>query len=686
MNDTPIYSIAPKQEYDDSPIGIVALWQVLWKNKLRIAIPAFVFAFLVGIFSIGSEETYTAEGQIILSRGNLEIIGFEAANGQGVSQSEVSNALTILGSRSLALEVIERTNLIDDPSINPNLSLLTEEPYPDNVVRQIVLDWLSDAIWTTSLPNSNVILVQATTNDPEKSAAIANAYIEGYLDYQMELGKEETDRAAQALKSRVNELLLQLEADEMRLQNFQSGAQNTVLSSAEALTSEAIDMRSQRDANQSNLAALEDAFEAINAVQSDDLTALRETIDQNEALGQLEQSVLGRPIAAEGLVDDVAAIKTALEAEKNRLAQLGAALRDGLAALETRIADVNAYNVRLRQLEVEIDTTSQVYETSLARLKELSIQTNLRDAGAQILARAEAPLRSDARGARTRAAIAGSLGLFLGIAYVLLREAANDRVRTLTELEDITGSDDVVQLPSAHSKLLRNRRFLRKVFAGATSPPFEEGVRALRHKLLTVSPARSDPMLVGIFSSLPKEGKTTITRALAKSFSMIDRRVLVIDGDMRIGTLSKTLGVTKDQPGLKDIMTDRRDPREVIKKIDGAGFDLLPSGQSKVNPADLLDSGQFGLIIAAISESYDVIFIDTPPILVLPDAPKIAQFVDVHILVADHDRSPKAALRESVAALRMVNVKNTVVALSNAPGAFGQNYGQSNNAYAAYWN
>lgn len=686
MNDTPRYSPAPRQEYDDSPIGIVALWRVLWKNKFQIAIPAFALAFLVGIFSLGAEETYTAEGQIILSRGNLEIIGFEAANGQGVSQSEVSNALTILGSRSLALDVMDRTNLINDPSINPNLSSQTEEPYPDNAVRQIVLDWLSDAIWTSNLPNSNVILIQATTDDPEKSATIANAYIEGYLDYQMALGKDETDRAAQALQSRVNELLLQLEADEMRLQNFQAGAQNTVLSSAEALTSEAIDIRSQRDANQSALAALENAFDAINKVQVDDFAALRATIDQEEALGRFEQSVLGRPIAALGLADDVSAIKTAVEAEKNRLARLGEALRDGLTALETRIAEVNAYNVRLRQLEVEIETTSQVYETSLARLKELSIQTNLRDAGAQILARAEAPLRSDARGARIRAAIAGTLGLFLGIAYVLLREASNDRVRTLTELEDITGSDDVVQLPPAHAKLLRKRKFLRNVFAETTSPPFEEGVRALRHKLMTASPTGSDPMLVGIFSSLPKEGKTTVTRALAQSFSILNRRVLVIDGDMRIGTLSKTLGVTKDQAGLKDIMTDRRDPRDVIVKVEGAGFDLLPSGQSKVNPADLLDSGQLALIMAALSESYDVIFVDTPPILVLPDAPKIAQLVDVHILVADHDRSPKAALRESVAALRLVNVKNMVVALSNAPGAFGQNYGQSNNDYAAYWN
>lgn len=690
MNYTPRDTFAAEPEHDDSPVGIVSLWQLLWRNKMRILAPAFVLAFLTALLVFRSDDTYTAEAQMLLTRGNLEIVEFDSAGGTEVSQGAITNALTILGSRSLALQVIDRVDLTNDPEINPNLSLPEgtdpAEFYPDNVIRQVALDWLAAITRVNILPGSNAIVIRATTTGPGKSAAIANAYVDSYLEYQVRRGQEETERAADALETRVNELRLQLEVDQQRLQTFRGGAQSRVVESADALMGEAVDIRSRLATTENALMVVEAAIGELGAVADGDIAAIREEINQNETLLRTQQSTLGRPVNEAALEQDVQTIEASLEAERARLVRLRDALGDGRTAIEARIAEVNAFTVGLRQLEVEVGTTSQVYESSLGRLKELSIQTGLRDAGAQILARAEAPLRTDAQGRRRMVAIAGVLGLFFGIAYVLLREAANDRVRKVSELIEITGSECVVQLPPAHNRLLNRSKFWDFSFSKSKVAPFKEGVRSLRHQLMSGPKAVQGPLVAGIFSSLPTEGKSTVTRGLAQSFTMIDRRVIVVDGDMRAGTLSKTLGIKPGQPGLQEVIVDDLDPSKAIVSLEEFGFDLLPSGQSDTNPADLLESDRFGRLISVLRDRYDVVLFDTPPVLVLPDAPKIAIHLNAHVLVADHDRSPRAAVRDTVAALQAVKVDHLVVAFCNAPRAFGQKYGLSDHAYAEYWN
>ncbi|MEO9652463.1 MAG: polysaccharide biosynthesis tyrosine autokinase [Roseobacter sp.] len=688
MNNTPKEPFAAEPENDDSPVGIVALWQLLWRNKLRILIPAFVLAFLTSLLVLRSQDTYTAEAQMLLSRGNLEIVEFDSAGGTEVSQGAITNALTILGSRSLALQVIERLDLTSDPEANPNLSLpadtAPEDFYSDTVVRQYALDWLASVTRVNILPGSNAILVRVTSTGPGKSAAIANAYLDSYLDYQIRRGQNETARAADALETRVNELRLRLEADQQKLQTFRAGAQSTVMQSTDTLTGEAANIRTRLMATEEDLLDLDIAAGVLAAADQNDVAALRQAMDANEALTRIQQTTLGRPVNASAVSQDIEAVKAVVQAERARLMQLSDALKSGLTALEARIAEINAYTVGVRQLEVEIGTTSQVYETSLARLKELSIQTGLRDAGAQILARAEAPLRTDAQGRRRMVAIAGILGLFIGIAYVLIREAANDRVRKSSELADIAGTDTIVQLPPSQYGLLDPKNGVSQAEIDNKSMPFLEGIRALRHRLTTNNHTGRAPLIAGVFSSLPSDGRPNITASLANSFSLIDRRVIVVDADMRASSLSRKLGCTQTDPGLQNVISEKLDPSEAIVTKKEFGFDFLPSGFSSANPADLLEADRFAELVVALGERYDIVLFDTPPILILSDASKIAMHMDAHILTADYDHCPRSAVRDSVEALSSADVNPPVVVLANAPKALGKKYGVSQQAYAKF--
>ena len=688
MHYSPRNTFPEQPDQDDSPVGIVALWRLLWRNKLRILLPAFVLTVLTAILVLRAPDTYTAEAQMLLARGNLEIVEFDSAGDAEVTQGAIVNALTILGSRSLALQVIERLDLTNDPEVNPNIAILEDDPeaeiYPDSIVRQFALDWLASITQVSILPGTNVIVLRATTTVPEKSAAIANAYLDAYLDYQLERGQSETERAAGALRTRVNELRLQLEDDQARLQDYSAGATSSAIESASDLAGEAVNVRARLESTQNALDQLDAAMTALNAAAEDDLQAVRDALDQNETLLRMERTNLGRSVGADTLASDVETLLGALQTERSRFEQLNTALSNGLAAIEERIAEANAYMVGLRQLEVEVETTSQVYESSLARLKELSIQTGLRDAGAQVLATAEAPLRTDAQGRRRMVAIAAVLGLFIGIAHVLVREAANDRVRRVSELAEITGSDCVVQLPSANGGKGGTSPTEKLDLSAEEASPFLDGIRALRHRLVASADA-TGPLVAGVFSSLSSEGKSLVTQALAHSFSKIDRRVIVIDGDMRSGTLSQSLGIARNQPGLHEVIAGEIDPSDAIVTLEGPGFDLLPSGQSKVNPADLLEVERFTQLIEALRQRYEIILFDTPPVLSVPDASRIATHLNAHVLVTAYDRSPRAAVRETVAALESAKVERHVVAFCDAPAAFGKNYGASKGAFARYW-
>ena len=215
--------------------------------------------------------------------------------------------------------------------------------------------------------------------------------------------------------------------------------------------------------------------------------------------------------------------------------------------------------------------------------------------------------------------------------------------------------------------------------------PFIEGVRSLRHSMISTGRQTNESLVAGIFSSLPTDGKTAVIRELAQSFANVGRRVIMVDADMRAGTLSQHLGVSPDGFGLHEVLADNLDPSEAIITLEQSTLDFLPCGRVNERSSDLLESRRFEELIEALKNRYDVVLVDTPPLLVLPDAPKIAALTGASVLVTEYDRTPRPAVRDAVAALKAAKTELMVIALCDAPTALGQDYGLPKRAYAKYW-
>lgn len=158
-----------------------------------------------------------------------------------------------------------------------------------------------------------------------------------------------------------------------------------------------------------------------------------------------------------------------------------------------------------------------------------------------------------------------------------------------------------------------------------------------------------------VTSSTKDEGKSTTICNLAISYAQEGKKVLLVDCDLRKSTVHKMFGLPQI-PGLTELLSNSKDGANAVKRLeDFKNLDVIPAGQFPPSPADLLGSKTTASFFEIIRSKYDVILLDTPPILHVTDAAVLSRFVDGVVLVVAEGESKKDAVVESVNAFRKVN-------------------------------
>ncbi|MBK6465662.1 MAG: CpsD/CapB family tyrosine-protein kinase [Rhodobacter sp.] len=212
-----------------------------------------------------------------------------------------------------------------------------------------------------------------------------------------------------------------------------------------------------------------------------------------------------------------------------------------------------------------------------------------------------------------------------------------------------------------------------------------EAVRNLRTGILLSSVDRS-PRVIVITSALPGEGKTTTTLALAQNLTAMGRKVLVIEGDVRICSLGLYFDdLPADYPGVAAVINGDHGLAEAVVPIAGYG-DLLFGRKVAVNAADLFSSQRFAALIEEARASYDIVLIDTPPVLVVPDARVIAQQADTVVFSVHWDSTSRTQIQEALHQLEMVNIRIAGISLNRVDpkGMRKYGYGGKHAGYGGY--
>lgn len=185
----------------------------------------------------------------------------------------------------------------------------------------------------------------------------------------------------------------------------------------------------------------------------------------------------------------------------------------------------------------------------------------------------------------------------------------------------------------------------------------QEAYKLLRTNLLFALPDTGKCRVVGVTSSVRTEGKSTTSIHLAYALAEMGRRVLLVDGDLRLPSIATKLGID-GTPGLSNLVAGLECEKDAIRpREDQEGLFLLPSGRIPPNPAEMLASAQMTELLSRLRESYDFIIVDLPPVNIVSDALVIASALDGMLVVARSNFSEKRELRRCIRQLELGSVK-----------------------------
>ncbi|KMK63835.1 polysaccharide biosynthesis tyrosine autokinase [Puniceibacterium sp. IMCC21224] len=692
--------IAPEGDFVD----LGALLRTLWRGKLLIAFATGVALLIGGYWAyVAATPLYSATAVVMLNNREEQVVDFQSViGGLGSDSSVVNTEVEVLKSRSLLGKVVDRLDLTQDPEFNSALrpplaltrlkqtvrSLLPAEPVqitmrsPEEIARQVrdnTVNGLLGKLNVRNIPQSLVFRVSIETGNPRKSARIADTLVDLYILTQLESKFEATEQATSWLTDRVAQLQVQLEEAETRVTNFRSG---TDLINLESLEAQERQIKDLRDRIGSTRITRDMAVQRLDAIHAADTPAAQAEASGDQPLQQYLSRIDDAPIrqSFDARLEQVVTRAT-LEVQRaeNQLAALTASQADLEAQLDSQSNDL----ITLQQLTREAEASRLLYEYFLARLKETSAQQGIQQADSRIISDAVPPSSAASPRKSLILLISAVLGAIAGMALVLLRELRHDSFRTADTIETTTGYPVMGQVPMLPSR--RRKDAIRYLSERPTSAA-AEAVRNLRTSVL-LSNVDNPPQVIATSSSLPGEGKTTLSLALSQNLAGMGKKVLLIEGDIRRRVMSTYISDDANtRTGLIAVLTGQQTLSETVIHDETVGADILLGGKSSVNAADLFSSDRFHALLDEARKTYDQIIIDTPPVLVVPDARIIAQVADALLFAVKWDSTSQSQVIEALRMFESVNhpVSGIVLNQISPRGMKRYGYGDKYGAYAAY--
>ena len=642
---------------------------------------------------------YSSFSAVALESRDSQVVDFESVvSGLTADTATINTEVEVLRARILIGKLVDHENLTADPEFNErlkepsawsirpfllSLGLVADEvELSERAMRDAVVTRLLESISIINIRNSYVFEIYVLTEDAEKSARLADGLARLYINDQVVTKFEATEQATAWLTERVSELRIQLENAETRVKEYNSSIDLIGPEALAALNRQLKDIRTRLTNAERELISHETRIAAMQAAREQgDLRAMASAAG-DEAL-----------IAAAGRAGDDTGARNAITARfddlltrtqiaRDRESAQATALRASVREIELKVDSQSADLVKLQQLEREAAASGLIYEYFLSRLKETSVQQGIQQADSRILSFAVVADRPAKPRKPVVLGIAIFLGLFAGAAFVLVREMRQTGFRSAEDLEQATGVTVIGQVPRAPESA--RKRVLDYIVSKPTSA-LVESIRNLRTSIL-LSDLDNPPQVIMLTSSVPGEGKTTQSLALAQNLSGLGRKVLIIEGDIRRRTFREYFDI-KDKPGLLAAVVEKKPLEEVVYHDDQLDVDILIGEQSSVNAADFFSSDTFTSFLKGLRKVYDVIVIDTPPVLIVPDARVIAQHADAVIYVVHWDKTPASQVEQGLHSFAIVNTAVTGLVLSQIDPKgmkrYGGRYGEAYSNHGA---
>jgi tyrosine-protein kinase Etk/Wzc len=361
-------------------------------------------------------------------------------------------------------------------------------------------------------------------------------------------------------------------------------------------------------------------------------------------------------------------------------AQLGA-INKKIAELNSTLKQLPDLQRRYLQLYREVEVKQQLYTALLNSYQQLRIAKAGEIGNVRVVDTAVLPIEPIKPKKLQILILAIFLGGFLGTLLALLRNMMRSGIKDADQIEnelDLPVYATVPRSPIQESriKLLKKKKHIPILAIKNSDDIAIESLRSMRTAIhFALSKAKNN--IIMISGPAPEVGKSFISANLAVILAQSNKRVLIIDGDMRRGYLHKYFN-HDNQSGLAEYLNSQQTLESIVKSTDVPHLDVITRGKSPVNPSELLSSAKFSELLEQISPRYDHVIIDTPPVLAVTDGIIISQYAGVNLVIARYAKSQIKELELTVNHFEQVNVKVNGFILNDiqrGSGAYGYGYG-----------
>jgi len=400
----------------------------------------------------------------------------------------------------------------------------------------------------------------------------------------------------------------------------------------------------------------------------------RETMDVLAKTVQLEAEISELKREREALI-------LKFTPEHTRVLVLDAQIQDLNQELKDqarRIKMLPGIQQEVLRLSREVEVNRQLYTLLLNKTQELKVVKAGAEGDMRIIDQAVTPLEPVSPKPGLAISLSIVLGLLLGVGYALLRKsllggvddpAVIEKQLGLTVYAVVSSSDKQQKLARSVSK----NKTRHAVLAFAQPDDFAiEGLRNLRTALDFMQGKVANKTLV-ITGPSPGVGKSFVSVNIAALWASAGRRVLLVDADLRKGTIHRFFGINPKE-GLSNVILGEQDLDSVIHETAIPNLFVIPAGVLRQNPSELLLSKQFSNVLEACNKKYDHVIIDSPPVLGLSDAAIVGQHAAVNIVVVKAGQNSIRELEQTIKNLKQAGINPAGVVFNNMKTAHS-NYG-----------
>jgi len=578
------------------------------------------------------------------------------------------------------------------------------------------------------IEETRLVNLSYTSYYPVLAADIVNAIAEEFINYSVEMRYEATQQASEFLSGQITEVRADLTAKEKELQKYGEEQkilylreeENTVVSKFGDLSKAYTDAQLERYNKEA-------AYEELRNLNVDSLPqyvsnpiieSLRSQYSQ-EKIQYDEKLRFFKPDYPEMQRQQakINGLQTQLQGEIEKAVEVArveyqealkreSSLRNVLESQRQDVVETNNAAILYNSLKIEVETKRQLLNSLVSSQNETLVSARLRGlktSNIRIVDKALVPRSPLSRNTSRNLFIALFLGLFLGVGLSFAIEYLDNTIHDPEELKRLVelpslgvipfispnGAKDKMSSRSGYRSYTQNGykgghqigqseiKEIEMVNFRFPSHSVSEDYRTVRTSIL-FSHADSPPKVITFSSSFPEEGKTATTSNVAISFAQLDKKVLLIDGDMRRSRLHKVFKV-RNINGLSSYLTGKIDFEKAVQQTPVQNLYMISSGPIPPNPAELLNSQRMKTLIEEAKKSFDFVLIDSPPVLAVIDPIILSSMSDSTILVVRQGKTNKKAFVKAVEELqkgasRIIGVIFNEVKLSQSGKYYASGY------------